>query len=307
IWSQQFSVGSGDLPEFTTVEPAIAQIAGDHGLLVRDQLRREPDNFAPGFPCLAQFGLMRPLGQGIGARREEGCLRASLKGDPLDPAVLSALSLLRFGDWQAQQGTPAADEALAEARDLAEKAYQNNPGAASALFAMARARFYAGDCASGNAMGDAARQLNPYDADMTGLLGLYKLGCGLDERGEALLRRALVLDPSYPGLPGVTLAFILSQRGEQDEALAMLDQMPPPIHMEPQHMMVRTIVLARRGGLAEARQLWRRVLVHAKQPADAPPERVLRQYMITPVVIERLAATLRETGVVPAASAAARP
>jgi hypothetical protein len=304
IWSQQFRVSAEDLPEFTTVESAIAQIAGGHGLLVRDQLRRDPDNFAPGFPCLAQSGHMRPLGLGADAERIESCLRASLKSDPLDPAVLSALSLLRFGDWQLQRGTPAGDNAFAEARSLAEQAYQNNPGAASALFAMARARFYAGDCASGNAMGDAAVRLNPYDADITGLLGVYKLGCGLDVQGEALLHRALALDPSYPGLPGASLAFMLSQRGEQDQALAMLDQMPPPIHMEPQYMMVRAIVLARRDRLPEARQLWHRVLAYAKLPANAPPERVLRQFVVAPVVVQRVAAALRETGVtaVPAGS-----
>lgn len=304
IWSQQFSVVAGDIPEFTTIEPAIAQIAGSHGLLVRDQLRREPDNFAPGFPCLAQSGHMRPLGLGADASRIEACLRASLKSDPLDPAILSALSLLRFGDWQSHRGTPDGDKAFAEARSLAEQAYQNNPSAASALFAMARVRFYAGDCASGNAMGDAAVRLNPYDADMTGFLGVYKLGCGMDEPAEALLHRALALDPSYPGLSGVTLAFMLSQRGEQDQALAMLDRMPPPIHMEPQYMMMRAIVLARHGRLPEARQLWHRVLAYAKLPATAPPERVLRRFVVAPVVIRRVAAALRETGVtaVPAGS-----
>lgn len=302
IWSQQFRVGLADLPEFTAVEPAIAQIAGDHGLIVRDRLRSEPDNFAPGFPCLAQFNHMRPL-EGD-AQRIDACLHASLKADPMDPAVLSALSLVSFGEWEPRRGTPAGDKAFAEARRLAEQAYQNSPGATPGLFAMARARFYAGDCAGADTMADAALRLNPYDADMTGLLGLYKLGCGLDEQGEALLRRGLALDPSYPGLPGVALAFMLSRRGDQDKALAMLDQMPPPIHMEPQYMMVRVIVLARQGKLAEARGLWRRVLAHAREPANAPPERVLRHFVVAPIIVQRIAEGLRETGVVPAAPAA---
>lgn len=300
IWSQQFHVGSQDLPEFTAVEPAIAQIAGDHGLIVQDQLRREPDDFAPGFPCLAQFHHMHQWRRDDDVGRIDACLRASLKADPVDPAILSSLSLVRFGDWQAERGTAAGEEALTEARALAERAYQNSPGATAGLFIMARVRFYAGDCASGNAMADAAVRLNPYDADMAGLLGLYKLGCGQEEQGEALLRRALVLNPSYPGLPGVTLAFWLSERGEQDEALAVLDQMPPPIHMEPQYMTVRAIVLAKHGRLPEARRLWRRALVLAKLPANASPEHVLRRFAIAPVVIQRVSAALRETGIGPA-------
>ena len=305
IWSQQFRVALADLPEFTAVEPAIAQIAGDHGLIVRDRLRYAPDNFAPGFPCLAQFNHIRPVRGDT--RRVEACLQDSLKIDPTDPAVLSALSMMRFGDWEPHRGTPAGDKAFAEARRFAEQAYQNNPGATPGPFAMARARFYAGDCAGSNAMADAALRLNPYDADMTGLLGLYKLGCGQMEQGEALLHRGLALDPSYPGLSGVTLALLLSQRGAYGEALAILDQMPPPIHMEPQYRIIRTIVLARHGRLAEARTLWRQILADAKQPANARPEGVLRQAVIAPAFIQYLATALRETGVVPAAPAAGQP
>ena len=60
------------------------------------------------------------------------------------------------------------------------------------------------------------------------------------------------------------------------------------------------------GRVEEARMLWRRLLAYTKQPANAPPETVLRQFMITPVVITRASAALRESGVigpVPAASA----
>ena len=81
-------------------------------------------------------------------------------------------------------------------------------------------------------MGDAAIALNPYDADMAGFLGLFKLTCGMGPEGELLLRRSLQLDSSYPGVPAVTLAFTLSQRGEQDEARRILDHMPSPSNME---------------------------------------------------------------------------
>ena len=124
-----------------------------------------------------------------------------------------------------------------------------------------------------------------------------------DERGvegEALLRRSLELDASYPGVPAVSLAFLLSQQGKQDEATAILDQMPSPSNMEPQYMMVRAIVLARQGNVEAGRRIWQRLLAYTKQPVDAPPEAVLRRFMITPVVIDRSAAALRDSGVVPA-------
>lgn len=300
IWSQQFRVGEDDVPEFRAIEPAIAQIAGDHGLIIRDQIQRQPTSFAPGYPCLAQFNRLRQMRQDAGARQVETCLRTSLERDPLNPTTLNALSLLRFGDWQSQRATPAGNQAFAEARSLAERAYQNGPGTTAGLFAMARANFYAGNCAGGNVMGDAALRLNPYDADLSGFLGLFKVACGQGEAGEALLQRSLGLDPSYPGVPAVTLSFLLSQRGEQEQALAILDNMPAPSSMEPQYMMVRAVVLARQGNVAAGQRIWKRLLAYTKQPEGAPPERVLGQFMITPVVIQRSAQALRDSGVVPA-------
>lgn len=303
IWSQQYRVGEDDVPEFTTIEPALAQIAGDYGLIVRDQIQRQPDNFEPGFPCIAQFNRMRQMRNAASARQVDNCLRATLEHDRLDPAVLGSLSLLRFGDWQSRRGTPEAAKAFAEAQSLARRAYQNGSGSTAGLFAAARANFYTGNCVSGSAMGDAARRLNPYDADIAGFLGLFKLSCGLAVEGEALLKRSLELDASYPGVPAVSLAFLLSQQGKQEEATAILDQMPSPSNMEPQYMMVRAIVLARQGHVPAAQRIWQRLLAYTRQPADAPPEEVLRRFMITPVAINRASAALRDSGIVSVAPA----
>jgi hypothetical protein len=304
IWSQQLSLTQQETPEFTAIEPFVAQIAGDYGLIVRDQVQRQPENFTPGFPCLAQFNRMRQMRSTPTANQVDACLRATLKADPRDPAALSALSLLRYGDWQRQRMTPPGREALAEARALAEKSYESSPNSSAGLFGMARAHFYVGNCSGGNAMGDAALRLNPYDADMSGFLGLFKVACGQAADGEALLRRSLALDSSYPGVPAVTLAFILSQRGEQDEAQSILDHMPSPSNMEPQYMMVRAVVMARQGDVAGGQAQWRRLLDYTRQPAGTPPEQVLSRFMITPVVIQRASAALRDSGVVPARPAA---
>ena len=300
IWSQQLRLTEQEIPEFTALEPLIAQLAGDYGVIARDQVQRQPENFSPGFPCLAQFNRMRQMRNAATVKQVDGCLRSTIKANPRDPAALAALSLVRYGDWQPQRLTPAGREALTEARALALRAYDSSPNSSAGLFAMARANFYAGNCAGGNAMGDAALALNPYDPDISGFLGLFKLACGQGGEGEVLLRRSLQLDSSYPGVPAVTLAFVLSQRGEQDEARKILEHMPSPSNMEPQYMMVRAIVLARQGQVAEGRAQWQRLLAYTRQPADAAPERVLGRFMITPVVIRRASEALRDSGVVTA-------
>ncbi|WP_428630345.1 tetratricopeptide repeat protein [Sphingopyxis sp.] len=300
IWSQQIRFADLDIPIFAAIEPVIAQIGGDYGIIVRDQVQRQPDNFSPGFPCLAQFNRMRQMRNTPNAKQVDICLRATLKRDERDPVALAALSLLRYGDWQPQRMTPTGRAALAEADALALQAYESSPNSSAGLFAMARANFYGGNCSGGNTMGEAALRLNPFDPDMVGFLGLFKITCGQAAEGEALLRRSLSLDDSYPGVPAVTLAFILSQRGEQVEARAVLDHMPSPSNMEPQYLMVRAIVLARQGDVAAGRTQWRQLLAYTRQPANAAPETVLGRFLITPVVIQRASMALRDSGVVPA-------
>lgn len=299
IWSQQFHLTKDEMPGFAAIDTAIAQIAGDYGVIVRDQVQQHPDDFAPGYPCLAQFNRMRQLRNPLGARRIDACLRATLDRKPNDPVTLMALSLLRFGDWQPRRGTPEGEAAFAEARSLALRAYENGRGSSAGLFAMARANFYISNCAGGLAMGDEALELNPYDADLAGFMGLFKLGCGQEEQGTMLLQRSLDLDSSNPGVPAVTLAFVRSQAGDQDAAKAILDRVPSPSKLEPQFLLVRSIVLARQGHVPQARAVWQHLLKYTKQPANAAPETVLRQFMITPAVIVRAAAAVRESGVVP--------
>src|SRR3546814_1140960 len=71
IWSQQMRLTSDETPEFTAIEPLIAQLAGDYGVIVRDQVQRQPDNFAAGFPCLAQFNRMRQMRNAASVARSE--------------------------------------------------------------------------------------------------------------------------------------------------------------------------------------------------------------------------------------------
>src|SRR3546814_8795680 len=111
---------------------------------------------------------MRQVRKAASVARVDACLRATIKASPRDPVALTALSLVRYGDWQPQLLTPAGREALGEARALALRSYESSPNSAAGLFEMARANFYSGNCAGGNAMGEAALALNPYDADMSG-------------------------------------------------------------------------------------------------------------------------------------------
>src|SRR3546814_12135418 len=121
----------GQIPDYDALAPAIAQIAGDYGVISRDQVQRQPDNYAPGYPCLTQFNRMRQMRATRNVRRIDTCLRQALETAPGDPVLLSALSWLRFGDWQPLRGTAAGKKKFADARALAGRAYESEIGRAS--------------------------------------------------------------------------------------------------------------------------------------------------------------------------------
>lgn len=294
MWTQQYRFENNELPAYFAIEPAIAKIAGDYGLIVQDQLRREPDNFAAGFPCMAHFNRVRITRDLSRQAKVAECLRRSVKKDPGSPVFLGALSQAQFATWQAASPGPVRESALDEAQSLAWRAYQNGPTTVAGLFALARSRFYTGQCQHGIPLGAAAIETNPLDPDMIGNLGLFELSCGRTVQGEALLRRSIALDASHSRVPTVTLAFVLLDRGQGDEAMALLDRLPPPTDMEPQFVLVRALILAQRGERAEARRLWSWLVKFTGQPVGAPPEAVLRQFMISPASIDRVAAAVRK-------------
>ncbi|WP_033072892.1 hypothetical protein [Sphingopyxis sp. MWB1] len=299
IWSQQLRLSDEDEPEYAALDPVIAQIGSDYGVIVRDQVQRRPSDFAPGYPCLAQFQRLRHMQALEDAERVGRCLQATVSARPLDPVALASLSWLRFDQWQRAKGSEEGQEYYAEARNLADRAYRNGINKPAGLFAMARAHFYEGNCSSSQAMGDAALALNRYDSNISGFLGVYRATCGDEEEGEALLRRALALDAAPTGLPAVSLAFLTSERGQQQETLAILDAMPSPSNVEPQQRIVRAIAVAREGRLPEGRKLWAQVRADSGLPAEASTERVLGRFIFSSRMLQRTRAALRDSGVAP--------
>jgi tetratricopeptide (TPR) repeat protein len=296
IWSQQIEIKHDDVTVFSDIEPAISKIAGDFGIIVQDQLEREPENYAPGFPCFAHYGRARQVRTPEMLAAATTCLRASLQRNPNDPVLLNALSLIRFADWPPRRMEPSGKAAFAEAQNLAQHANEVGYNRSAGLFALARAKFYAGDCEQGRTFGNLAFERNPLDADMVGSLGLFELACGDLERGESLLRRSLWLDNTHGGVPAVALAFMLSQRGKNGEGLAILNRLPAPANGTPQYQLVKAIIYARIGQMAEAQRLWANVSAQTGQSPDATPETVLQQFIIAPTLIKRTAAALRQTG-----------
>lgn len=283
IWSTQVTLSAKASAEPDMVSSAVSQLAGDYGEIVQDKLRSEPGSHLAGFPCLAQYNRYRHTRDLRAEARIDQCLRASLKHAPSDPALLSALSFVRFAVWQRTGDAGAGTDAEA----FAKRAGDNGLSRSSGLFALARAAYFRGDCAHASTLAGRAIQINPYDADIAGYVGVYESACGNVDFGEKMLRRSMDLDRSHSALPTVTLAFLLAERGQNDEATKLLDGLPSAATYEMQFLLVKTIVAENRGDVAAARTLWAALVRQANLPPGAPTKHVLRQFITSPAVQER--------------------
>lgn len=281
IWSSHVSIPQRELPSFDAIAPAIAQIAGEYGEIAQDFRTRNPDNFAPGYPCMAQFRaviLAREKGR---AAHVVQCLRASMALEPTSPIYPAALSYMRMTDWHIATDSAQKQAILADARSLARQAYDNGEAKPAGMFAVAALSFVAGECERGMELGRAAVALNPYDADMIGNLGLYAFSCDEVATGELLTRRALLLDPQQSAIAGMTLAFSLAEHGKADEAKQIMDNLPANVRLEPHFLLVRAVVAAHRHDLPKARQYWRQMAGVLGQPVNMPPEKLLSTFIVS--------------------------
>ena len=283
IWSTQLTLPTKARGELDSVSSAVSQLAGDYGEIVQDRLRSEPASYLAGFPCLAQYNRYRHTRDLRAEGQIDQCLRISLQDAPNDPALLSALSFVRFAIWQRTGDTGARTNA----EEFAKRAGDEGVSRASGLFALARAAYFRGDCVHGSRLAVRAVQINPYDADIAGYVGVYESACGNIDFGEKMLRRSIDLDGSHSALPTVTLAFLLAERGQNNEATSLLDRLPSAATYEMQFLLVKTILAKNRGDVAASRSLWAALVQQANLPADAPAKQVLQQFITSPAVQDR--------------------
>jgi cytochrome c-type biogenesis protein CcmH/NrfG len=138
-----------------------------------------------------------------------------------------------------------------------------------------------------------ALALNPNNATVLADLGgrLYDAG---DERGVALVRKAIALDPFHPTWFNFTIALYHFERGEFAEALAAARKVEMPGNIRPRILLAGTYAeLGRESEAASALGELRRVF------PEATIENVieeLRKWNLADHRIRRLVAALRKAG-----------
>jgi TolB-like protein/class 3 adenylate cyclase len=121
------------------------------------------------------------------------------------------------------------DRALAAARRGVEMDRANQ----FAMVALAQAHFFRQDLAAFGPAAERAMALNPLNTDALGILGLQIVHTGEFERGTAIVRRAMELNPNHAGWMHFAPLWDHFHKGEYEQALERANRVDVPGHFWP--------------------------------------------------------------------------
>ncbi len=121
------------------------------------------------------------------------------------------------------------DRALAAARRAVELDRANQ----FALVALAQVHFFRQDLGAFGPAAERAMALNPLNTDAVGILGLQIVHTGEFERGAAIVRRAMELNPNHAGWMHFAPLWEHFHKGEYEQALERANRVDVPGHFWP--------------------------------------------------------------------------
>ena len=116
------------------------------------------------------------------------------------------------------------DRALVAARRAVELDRANQ----FAMVALAQTHFFRQDLAAFGPAAERAMALNPLNTDALGILGLQIVHTGEFERGTAIVRRAMELNPNHPGWLHFAPLWDHFHKGEYEQALECANRVDVP-------------------------------------------------------------------------------
>ncbi len=116
------------------------------------------------------------------------------------------------------------DRALAAARRAVERDRANQ----FAMVALAQVHFFRRDLAAFGPAAERAMALNPLNTDAVGILGLQIVHTGEFERGAAIVRRAMELNPNHAGWMHFAPLWEHFHNGEYEQALECANRVDVP-------------------------------------------------------------------------------
>ena len=189
---------------FTLVDDVVPRIvstvADMHGVLLRtmsEALRgKTPESLTPYEAVLRSFGYVVHLSAEEHAMVRK-CLEVAVERAPASADVLAMLSFMYAEEYK--QVFNVLPESLERALNAARRSVDAAPSSSLSYHMLAQAFFFRREVEAFRNAAERAIALNPMDAYNVAFMAILLAYTGEWERGCALTRRAMELNPSHPG------------------------------------------------------------------------------------------------------------
>ncbi|HKP36436.1 MAG TPA: hypothetical protein VJT71_06230, partial [Pyrinomonadaceae bacterium] len=208
----------------------VATVADSYGVLVhsmREATRQKDEaNFTPAewqFQWFAYREQITPASHGALRSR----LERAAESDNRPSALWACLAQVLVDEYAFNfpgHDATSLDRALTAARRGVELDRANQ----FAMVALAQTHFFRQDLAAFRPAAERAMALNPLNTDALGILGLQIVHTGEFERGTAIVRRAMELNPNHAGWMHFAPLWNHFQKGEYEQALACANRVDVP-------------------------------------------------------------------------------
>jgi adenylate cyclase len=232
VWAETFlrKLAPDDLFEVQKdVSAKLAATIGSHyGAVMGPALplaeTRLPVQFSS-YDCVLQY---YALVKALSASRHlqvRSCLEETVNNEPGYATAWAVLANVYAQEYRFNfNRRPEQYDSLERSFDAARRAVLLEPQNPTAQLMLALSAFDRHDVDGFRRSGALAIDLNPNDPDILGQYGLRLVYVGDWDRGEALLRKAMALNPAHPVWYREPIAFIRYQQANYEEALHEIDK-----------------------------------------------------------------------------------
>jgi serine/threonine protein kinase/Tfp pilus assembly protein PilF len=233
LWAEAYDsdLGGSSLFEIQDrlTDRVVATIADQQGVLIRAMsasVRDKPvDQLSALEAVFVAFDYLHEITPEAHARVRE-MLERVVESEPDSADAWAALSDMYCEEYKHDYNV--RPDSVGRAIEAARRAIAVDRTHQLAYHSLAEAQFFRGDLGAFRSAAERAVQLNPRNGNTLAFMGILRNYAGDWEQGTSLIRRALELNPNYPGWYRFGIFYDHFRQGQFEEALAEAESIDLP-------------------------------------------------------------------------------